>query len=115
MCGHAKIQGMSDAQAGAPLTIHLLGNPRWQGAERSGSLGRLDAALLAVLALEPDTPRDRVASWLWPGSPLRGANVNLRQRLFKLRRATGHALVDAGATLRLAAGVVADVAMPESP
>lgn len=65
-------------------------------------LERKDAALLAVLALDGPTPRDTLAAWLWPSVPLKQANLSLRQRIFRLRRKTGHELVRTGVTLSLA-------------
>ena len=65
--------------------------------------------MLAVLALGHEQPRDRLAAWLWPKVPLKNANLNLRQRLYRLRRETGHPLVDTGPVLRLAPGVRSDL------
>jgi DNA-binding SARP family transcriptional activator/tetratricopeptide (TPR) repeat protein len=70
-----------------------------------------DAALLAWLALEGPTPRNRLAALLWPDKPLETARNSLRQRLFQLRRALGVDLVDGDARqLALAAGVTHDLA-----
>lgn len=97
---------------GAPETLYLqlLGPPRWQlpGGE-SQPLAARDAALLAVLAMEGAQPRERIGAWLWPEATARQLGANLRQRLFQLRRITGHPVVDSGPVLQLAAGVTADL------
>jgi DNA-binding SARP family transcriptional activator len=93
---------------GDSLALHLLGAPcwqRWRAGRPLGpavKLGIKDAALLAILALEGAQPRDRVAALLWPGAAsVQAASLNLRQRIFRLRQATGHPLVQAGAVLCL--------------
>ena len=73
-------------------------------------LERKDAALLALLALDGPVPRSRVAGLLWPQASAVAARGNLRQRLFRLRAATGRALVQPGATLRLLDDVTLDIA-----
>lgn len=61
-----------------------------------------DAVLLALLALEGQQPRERLASLLWPGAAsVQAAGLNLRQRIFRLRQATGHPVVVAGAAMSL--------------
>lgn len=69
----------------------------------------LDAALLAWLALEGPTPRNRLATLLWPDKPPESARNSLRQRLFQLRRQLGVALVDGAAVATLAEGVTHDL------
>ncbi|MBE7417799.1 MAG: AAA family ATPase [Ideonella sp.] len=71
-------------------------------------LERHDAALLALLVVERRVSRARAAELLWPGRPSQQARNSLRQRLFKLRRAGGHALVDGDEWLSLADGVRSD-------
>ncbi|MBI5720207.1 MAG: AAA family ATPase [Burkholderiales bacterium] len=71
-----------------------------------------DAVLLAVLALDGSQPRERLAAWLWPDVPAERARANLRQRLFRLKKACGIDLVTGGATLVLGEGVVVDVHRP---
>lgn len=69
-----------------------------------------DAALLAWLALEGPTPRNRLAQLLWPQSEPEAARNALRQRLFKLHRQFGgDSLVTGHATLALADGVRHDL------
>jgi DNA-binding SARP family transcriptional activator/tetratricopeptide (TPR) repeat protein len=48
-----------------------------------------DAALLAWLAIEGPTPRDRLVALLWPEASQAQARSALRQRLFRLRRSLG--------------------------
>ena len=92
------------------VAICLLGTPRWRShCHAEQPLSRHDAALLALLALEGELARDRIAAWLWPDTAIKNANINLRQHVFKLRKTCGHPLVHAGLTLRLAEGVAVDL------
>jgi DNA-binding SARP family transcriptional activator len=69
-----------------------------------------DAVLLAWLAIEGPTRRARLASLLWPDSPVADARNTLRQRLFQLKKLAAAALVTGEATLTLAGGVTHDLA-----
>lgn len=90
--------------------ITLLGAPHWSANGVSQPLARRDAALLALLAVEGPMARDRVAGWLWPEADGDAkARLSLRQRIFRLRRSCGHALIDAGQTLSLLPGVRVDL------
>jgi DNA-binding SARP family transcriptional activator/tetratricopeptide (TPR) repeat protein len=86
------------------MQLHLSGTPRAAppGGPPQG-LAALDAALLAWLALEGPTPRNRLAALLWPEKPPEAARNSLRQRLFQLRRQVGVDLVVPGATAATAA------------
>lgn len=82
------------------------------------ALGDKDAALLALAVLEAPVARNRVAALLWPGAPgqapqasERRALNNLRQRIFRLGRWSGHELLSSGATLTLAPGVEHDLVL----
>lgn len=92
------------------MQLHLSATPR---AVPPGGppqvLAPLDAALLAWLALEGPTPRNRLAALLWPDKLPDAARNSLRQRLFQLRRQLGAELVDGSATAALADGVVHDL------
>lgn len=90
--------GRDDKSAGRPARsgrrIQLLGEPGVIGTGGQWlALGAHDAVLLAVLALEGPTPRKRLATLLWPDSEPRLAAISLRQRLFRLRRRHGVALL----------------------
>lgn len=65
------------------------------------ALARKDAALLAYVCMHPGAPSARVAALLWPDAAASGAMNNLRQRLHRLRKATGARLLE-----------VADIAHP---
>jgi DNA-binding SARP family transcriptional activator len=56
-------------------------------------LGAMDAALLALVALDGPLPRARLAAWLWPQASPGAALGNLRQRLHRLQRRCGDALL----------------------
>lgn len=101
----------TDADAAPSLRLSLLGAPQWSRDDGTvGALAARDAALLALLAVDGHVARDRIAAWLWPeASSQANANLSLRQRLFRLRRDCGHALVDAGLTLNLLPGVRVDL------
>jgi DNA-binding SARP family transcriptional activator len=100
---------MSDPSA---LHLQLAATPQaLSGSGRAWTLAAQDAAQLAWLALEGPTPRQQLATLLWPDSSPEAARNSLRQRLFKLRQQLGGAEVVSGqATLALAAGVQHDLA-----
>jgi DNA-binding SARP family transcriptional activator len=77
---------------------------------REIALNDRDAALLALLCVQGPLPRTSVIEMLWPDSDAQVSRNRLRQRLFNLRRACGHAVVEGGATLTLAADVGHDLA-----
>ena len=64
-------------------------------------LAPTDALLLAWLALEGPTPREKLAALLWPEQEVANARNALRQRLFRLRRLGGHPLVTGVTVLAL--------------
>ncbi|MEK8050890.1 AAA family ATPase [Ideonella sp. DXS22W] len=72
-------------------------------------LERHDAALLALLVLDGPQARQDVAALLWPAVPQAKALSSLRQRLYRLRRVVGHALVSEDGALQLADGVAHDL------
>jgi len=91
------------------VRIELGGAPRLHAADgRIHALERHDAALLALLVVEPRVARSRAAELLWPGRSAERARNSLRQRLFRLRRAAGHVLVTGDDCLSLAEGVLSD-------
>lgn len=76
--------------------------PRLQGAAGPATaLPATDALLLAWLALEGPTPRERLAELLWPDKDAAASRNALRQRLFRLRRTAGHPLLCGSAVLEL--------------
>src|SRR5580765_3853922 len=73
-------------------------------------LAPIDAALLAFVALEGATSRERLLGLLWPEQPPESARNVLRQRLFRLRRGLGAGVLAQGAELlALAPGVTHDL------
>lgn len=65
-------------------------------------LARKDAAWLAATTLRGALPAAELATALWPAADQRGALNNLRQRLHRLRRATGARLLEMDTRLALA-------------
>ncbi|MBL8339831.1 MAG: AAA family ATPase [Rubrivivax sp.] len=72
-------------------------------------LERKDAALLTLLALDGPTAAARAAALLWPDTAAQQARNNLRQRLFRLRRAAGSVVVATGPMLKLAQAPWVDI------
>ena len=68
-----------------------------------------DAIMLAWLALEGPTPRQRLAQLLWPESDSAAAHNALRQRIFKLHKLAGEEIVVGRLTLSLATAVDHDL------
>ena len=112
----------------APLTLQLAGSPRAVFAdpsERALPLAPIDALMLAWLAVEGPTSRERLAALLWPGSGAEAGRNAMRQRLFRLRKQLGVDAATGSATLALAPGVahdlqnsgglLGDLRAPESP
>ncbi|NRF72425.1 AAA family ATPase [Aquincola sp. S2] len=96
--------------ADGSLQAILLGRPRlMRGSVVLLELNRIDAALLALLVLDGSTDRARAAAWLWPDVDPRRANLSLRQRIFRLKRASGADVVAGQRQLTLAAGVKHDL------
>lgn len=102
---------MSDCNGSSPgPALRLLGQPTvWLDARPAHRLERRDAALLAWLATRGPTPRPHLAALLWSDVAPSAAARNLRQRLFRLRRAVGAELVTGQAALALAPGVDHDL------
>ncbi|MDE1927655.1 MAG: hypothetical protein KGI36_10775, partial [Burkholderiales bacterium] len=93
----------------ATIQLELQAAPRARCGDRAAALAAGDALLLAWLALEGPTSRERAAQLIWPASDPAAARNALRQRLFRLRRQLGAEAVSGSTTLALAAGVVHDL------
>jgi len=94
----------------APLTLTLLGSPALTvGAHPLPALAAIDVALLAVLALQGVQPRQHVAALLWPDADSAGAATNLRQRIYRLKRLAGRAVVEGDRSIALAADLQHDL------
>ncbi len=89
---------------GEPVCIH--------GAGQVLVLEHKDALMLAYLAIEGPTPRRALAMLLWPDVDSERARANLRQRLFRLRKALGFNLLEGAAVASLPAHVQVDLATP---
>ena len=95
--------------APGPAQLRLSGAPSCTAAGHTHPLAPPDALLLAWLALEGPTPRERLAALLWPDSSGDAARNALRQRLFRLRKQVGVDVVTGSTTLALAPGVQHDL------
>jgi DNA-binding SARP family transcriptional activator len=104
-------EGLVMPASPAPHGLQLLGLPRVVRASAADHvLERRDAALLALLVLNGPTPRGQVAALLWPDVVPKLAQANLRQRLFRLKRAIGAELVISDTTrLQLLTGLLHDL------
>jgi DNA-binding SARP family transcriptional activator len=98
------------------LRLQLLGAAAWShGGARALVLERRDAAVLAWLALEGESPRARLLELLWPDVERDTARNHLRQRLYRLKRAVGTELVDGSELLSLAPAVQVDARDAAAP
>ncbi len=110
----ASIRSENKSQAApsvaARVRLQLLNAPRLLLATgQVYALERKDAALLALLVIEGPAPRTRAATLLWPDIDDDRARNNLRQRLFRLRKAAACDVVRAGSVLSLAESVAHDL------
>jgi DNA-binding SARP family transcriptional activator len=86
--------------------LRLLGEPASSTPDGSWlPLGRKDAALLCVLALDGPCARDTLATMLWPGVSIAKARASLRQRRFRIARTVSLAMIEGDEVLRLARGI----------
>lgn len=93
------------------MRLHLAEAPHLELHDQSPRpLALRDAALLAWLALEGPTPRDRLAAMLWPDSTEAQARTTLRQRLFQLKKVHGVDLASGSPLLQLNAALRHDLA-----
>ncbi|CAM5795982.1 AAA family ATPase OS=Rhizobacter sp OX=1909292 GN=H7306_07515 PE=4 SV=1 [Rhizobacter fulvus] len=99
------------ADGDAPrIRLELLGRAvLWNAEGERIALERRAAALLALLAIEGSRSRSDLCAMLWPEVPTAQARNSLRQRLFKLQRAAGTAVVTGLEELRLAEGLAHDL------
>jgi DNA-binding SARP family transcriptional activator len=98
--------------------LRLAGEPAWRrAAAASGTwqtLAAKDALMLARLAVNGPQLRTTLAAWLWPKVAPPRANANLRQRLFRLRQLEAALVLEDGARLQLAPGVMGDGPLPSA-
>ena len=85
--------------------LHPFGIARLEAGDAEASaieLARKDAALLYYVAREGVVAAAHAAEMLWPGGDPKSALNNCRQRLHRLRKATGARLLDMASTIALA-------------
>ncbi len=91
---------------GAAWQLRIDGHPRLMAADGSEiRLGRHDGVMLAYLAHEGPTAREKLLSLLWPDEPLPALRGRLRQRVFALKRKLGTEPVEGATILSLGAGI----------
>lgn len=76
---------------------------------RTVALAPHDAALYAWLAIEGATPRERLATLLWPASDTEAALNSLRQKVFRLKKRHGDLLVAERFVVSLREGLTHDL------
>ena len=84
-----------------PLELRLAGPPRLRRGSRELALDRKAAGALAWLALRGPVLRLRLAELLWPGVAADSARNNLRQLIFRLKKAMDTVVIDGQDELRL--------------
>ena len=103
------LRAVSEPLAVPPITLQLASAPHALLGGLRLPLNSTDALLLAWLALEGATPRERLAALLWPASSAEAARIALRQRLFRLRKQLGRDVLEGSTQLALAEGVTHDL------
>lgn len=96
----------------AGVALRLLGAPQLVRGNKSSSLERRTAALLALLVLQGPTPRARAAALVWPEADETRANNSLRQRIYKLRQAAGRDVIASDRHIALAVDITHDLGAP---
>jgi DNA-binding SARP family transcriptional activator/tetratricopeptide (TPR) repeat protein len=86
--------------------LRIDGSPRLVSASGAKvELERRDAAVLAYVALEGPTARERLLSLLWPAEPASSVRSRLRQRVYSLKRKLGVEPLDGTLTLALGSAI----------
>lgn len=99
--------------------LHLLGPPRWRR-ESTGadpverSIAPTDSLLLAWLALRGSVDRKAMSARLWPEKDEAAASRNLRQRIFRIRRALGDDVIVGDAVIALSPACWVDILNAEA-
>lgn len=108
---HVTAQTQFEGEAHKGVCVRLLETPELQAMGVSSLLPFKDALLLAKLALDGPAVRAKLAPWLWPTATPEGARANLRQRLLRLQKQSGKALlkIEGAQRVELQAGVQVDI------
>ncbi len=105
---------MTEDEPQPPVIVQLLGDAGWRRAELEAggneALTPKDAALLAKLALDGPQARGALCLLLWPEATKQQGAANLRQRVSRLKKASGVRFIDIGDTVRLHHALRVDVA-----
>jgi DNA-binding SARP family transcriptional activator/tetratricopeptide (TPR) repeat protein len=96
------------------LRLELLGGASLRGIGVHHNLERKTAAVLAMLALEGEITRSKVAGLLWSDTDEERARANLRQCLHRFRKLIGIDLVNPGERMSLNATLEVDTLTLES-
>ncbi len=102
-------------RASAPAwRLELLGGAVLHGVVARHTLERKTAGVLALLALEGEVTRSKVAGLLWAENDEERARANLRQTLHRLKKSVGTDLVQSGERLSLTGELEVDTITLES-
>jgi DNA-binding SARP family transcriptional activator len=96
------------------LQLELLGGASINGMGVRQNLERKSAGVLALLALEGEITRSKVAGLLWSDTNEERARANLRQCLYRLKKLIGIDLVNAGERMSFTTALEVDTITLES-
>jgi DNA-binding SARP family transcriptional activator len=109
-----QVQASTPQVATPSLRLELLGGATLRGIGLRHSLERKTAALLALLALEGEITRSKIAGMLWSDTDEERARGNLRQCLHRLKKLIGSDLINPGERMSLNAKLEVDTLTLES-
>ncbi len=96
------------------VRLELLGGATLFGIGLRHNLERKTAAVLALLALEGEITRSKVAGLLWSDTDEERARANLRQCVHRLKKLIGNDLINSGERMSLNASLEVDTLTLES-
>jgi DNA-binding SARP family transcriptional activator len=108
--------GVSQPPPNGRLQVQLIGSPTIVTSEgRRWPLERRDAAMLAFVAIEGETPRLRLLEMLWPDVEPEIARNALRQRIYQLKKRCGVELLHGAERVTLGAALDVDLHHDAAP
>ncbi len=109
-----QVQATTPQVATPSLRLELLGSATLRGIGVRHNLERKTAAVLALLALEGEITRSKVAGMLWSDTDEERARANLRQCLHRFKKLIGSDLINPGERMSLNASLEVDTLTLES-